>query len=76
MIIGSLEDGTKEVISIYDGHRESTESWKEVLSDLKRQGVMVSPHLAVGDGALGFWSALEEVFPSARTQRCCGYIKR
>ena len=70
VIIGALADGTKEVIGIYDGHRESKESWKEALHDLKRRGVSIEPSLAIGDGALGFWAAVEEVFPSTRQQRC------
>ena len=70
MVIGVLEDGTKELVGIYDGHRESKESWREALLDLKRRGVTVEPHLAIGDGALGFWPALEEVFPKTRHQRC------
>ena len=70
VVIGVLEDGTKELVGIYDGHRESKESWREALLDLKRRGVTVEPHLAIGDGALGFWPALEEVFPKTRHQRC------
>lgn len=68
--IGALPDGTKELVAVYDGHRESKESWKAVLEDLKRQGLSKAPLLAIGDGALGFWAALEEVFPSTRHQRC------
>lgn len=70
VIIGALPDGTKELVAVYDGHRESKESWKAVLSDLLRQGLEKVPLLAIGDGALGFWAALEEVFPSTRHQRC------
>lgn len=70
VIIGALPDGTKELVAVYDGHRESKESWKEVLQELKRQGLSKAPLLAIGDGALGFWAALEEVFPSTRQQRC------
>jgi putative transposase len=69
VIIGVSNDGTKEVIAIEDGYRESTESWLAVLRDLKRRG-MRAPALAVGDGALGFWAALREVYPDAREQRC------
>jgi putative transposase len=69
VIIGVLLDGTKEVIAIEDGYRESTESWSSVLRDLKRRG-MRAPALAVGDGALGFWAALREVYPDTRAQRC------
>lgn len=70
VIIGALRDGSKEIISIYDGHRESKISWAEVLHDLKRRGLSLAPSLAIGDGALGFWGALEEVFPETRGQRC------
>lgn len=70
VIIGALPDGTKELVAVYDGHRESKESWKEVLQELTRQGLSKAPLLAIGDGALGFWAALEEVFPSTKHQRC------
>ena len=70
VVVGSLPDGTKEVVGILDGERESKLSWKGLLLDLKRRGMEQAPKLAVGDGALGFWSALEEVFPGARHQRC------
>lgn len=70
VIIGALEDGTKELIAIHDGHRESKLSWKEVLLDLKKRGLDIPPLLAIADGALGFWSALEEIFPTTRHQRC------
>jgi len=70
VIIGTAENGTKELVAVYDGHRESKESWLEVLRDLKRRGLKKGPELAVGDGALGFWGALEEVFPETRHQRC------
>lgn len=69
VIVGVRVDGTKELVAIADGYRESTESWADVLRDLKRRG-MRSPVLAVGDGALGFWGALREVFPATRAQRC------
>jgi putative transposase len=69
VIVGVRTDGTKELVSITDGHRESTESWADVLRDLKRRG-MTSPVLAVGDGALGFWGALSDVFPDTVHQRC------
>lgn len=70
VIIGTLADGTKELVAIHDGERESKLSWLETLRDLKRHGLKEAPLLAVGDGALGFWSALEEVFPATREQRC------
>jgi putative transposase len=69
VIVGVRVDGTKELVSITDGHRESTESWSDVLRDLKRRG-MRAPALAVGDGALGFWGALSDVFPETKHQRC------
>src|SRR5829696_9964594 len=69
VIVGVRVDGTKELVAITDGFRESTESWADVLRDLKRRG-MRAPVLAVGDGALGFWGALREVFPATREQRC------
>ncbi len=70
VIIGALADGTKELVAIHDGHRESKLSWSEVLNNLKRRGLSIAPSLAIGDGALGFWAALEEVFPSTGHQRC------
>jgi putative transposase len=69
VIVGVRVDGTKELVAITDGYRESTESWADLLRDLKRRG-MRAPVLAVGDGALGFWSALRDVFPETREQRC------
>jgi transposase-like protein len=69
VIVGVRADGTKELASITDGHRESTESWADVLRDLRRRG-MKAPVLAVGDGALGFWGALSEVFPETKHQKC------
>ena len=69
VIVGVRADGTKELVGIEDGYRESTESWADVLRDLKRRG-MRAPVLAVGDGALGFWGALREVFPATGAQRC------
>ena len=70
VVIGVREDGKKELLGIHDGHRESKLSWMELLGDLKRRGLSIDPSLAIGDGALGFWSALEEAFPTARQQRC------
>jgi transposase-like protein len=69
VLIGVRADGHKELVAVGDGYRESTESWSEVLRDLKRRG-MRAPVLAIGDGALGFWGALREVFPESREQRC------
>lgn len=70
VIVGALENGTKELVALLDGQRESALSWKEVLLDLKRRGLDEGPEVSVGDGALGFWAALEEVFPRSRRQRC------
>jgi transposase-like protein len=69
VIIGARPDGEKEVIAIEDGHRESKESWLDVLRKLKTRG-MQPPAIAVGDGALGFWAAVREVWPETREQRC------
>jgi putative transposase len=69
VIVGVRADGTKELVAIADGHRESTESWADVLRDLRRRG-MRAPMVAVGDGALGFWAALRDVFPETVEQRC------
>jgi transposase-like protein len=67
-MIGARLDGSKELVALSDGYRESTESWACLLRDLKKRG-MRAPELAVGDGALGFWSALRDVFPETRGQR-------
>ena len=68
--MGALEDGTKELIAMIDGERESEQSWLELLLDAKSRGLGEAPMLATGDGALGFWKALRQVFPSTRSQRC------
>lgn len=70
VIMGSLENGTKERVAVVGGQRESKLSWQGLLSDLKRRGLTVAPKLAVGDGALGFWAALAEEFPAVPAQRC------
>lgn len=69
VMVGVRADGRKELITLTDGHRESTESWADLLRDARRRG-MRAPVLAVGDGALGFWAALREVFPDTAEQRC------
>jgi len=69
VIVGVRPDGTKELVALADGYRESTDSWADVLRSLRDRG-LVAPVLAVGDGALGFWGALREVFPTTREQRC------
>lgn len=70
VIVGADEHGRKELLAMTDGFRESTQSWREVLLDLKRRGLKQDPKLAIGDGALGFWAALREVFATTREQRC------
>lgn len=70
VLIGATEDGRKELIGIFDGMRESKLSWKEFLQNLKSRGLVMPPSLAVGDGSLGFWAALEEEFPQCCQQRC------
>ena len=70
VIMGVTEEGTKELIAIHDGERESDLSWTEVLVDLKRRGLSDAPKMAVGDGALGFWCALAKAFPATKQQRC------
>lgn len=70
VIIGADEVGNKDIVGLSDGYRESAQSWRELLLDLKRRGLAVPPELAVGDGALGFWKALREVYGQAREQRC------
>jgi transposase-like protein len=70
VIIGATPEGKKELVGLIDGVRESAQSWKELLLDLKRRGLAIGPELAVADGALGFWKALAEVWPKTREQRC------
>ena len=70
VLIGATPEGKKELVGFQTGVRESAQSWRELLVDIKRRGLEIAPDLAVGDGALGFWKAIEEVFPSTRHQRC------
>jgi putative transposase len=70
VIIGAKADGTKELIAVVDGFRESKESWRSILRELKRRGLAVGPELAIGDGALGFWAAMAEEFPDTKSQIC------
>jgi transposase-like protein len=70
VIMGADAKGRKELLAVSDGYRESKASWREILLDLKRRGMKEGPKLAIGDGALGFWAALREVFPKCREQRC------
>jgi putative transposase len=70
VIIGATPEGKKELVGLIDGVRESAQSWKELLLDLKRRGLALGPELAIADGALGFWQAVEEVWPKTPGQRC------
>jgi putative transposase len=70
VLIGAPPEGKKELVGFQVGVRESAQSWRELLVDLKARGLAIAPELATGDGALGFWTALEEVFPTTRHQRC------
>jgi len=70
VVMGATADGKKELLAVADGYRESAQSWKEVLLDLKDRGLDVDPEVAMGDGALGFWKALPQVWPATRAQRC------
>jgi putative transposase len=70
VIIGATPEGRKELVGFTDGLRESSQSWRDLLLDLKRRGLTTAPQIAVADGALGFWKALGEVWPTTREQRC------
>lgn len=70
VLMGATADGKKELIALSDGFRESEQSWKAVLLDCQARGMTVAPSLAIGDGALGFWKALRQIFPTTREQRC------
>src|SRR3954470_147542 len=70
VIIGATPEGKKELVGLIDGVRESAQSWKELLLDLKGRGLAMAPKLAIADGALGFWQAIEEVWPQTGGQRC------
>jgi transposase-like protein len=70
VLIGATPEGKKELVGFQVGVRESAQSWRELLVDLKARGLAIAPELATGDGALGFWKALEAVFPATRHQRC------
>lgn len=70
VVVGATEDGTKELLALQDGERESALSWKHLLLDLKNRGLTDAPCLAIADRALGFWKALEEVYPQTRAQQC------
>ena len=70
VLMGATSDGTKELIAVVDGYRESEQSWAELLLDLKHRGLTTPPKLAIGDGALGFWAALRKVYSATAEQRC------
>jgi transposase-like protein len=70
VIIGATLEGKKELVAIEDGFRESELSWKVVLRNLRKRGLDAGPELAIGDGALGFWKAIEQIYPKTRWQRC------
>jgi putative transposase len=70
VLMGATADGKKELIAITDGYRESSDSWRELLLEVQQRGLAINPKVATGDGALGFWAALREVYPETREQRC------
>lgn len=70
VVIGATAEGKKELVALSDGYLESEASWRELLLGLKSQGLRIDPEVAVGDGALGFWKALPQVFGTTRAQRC------
>ena len=70
VLIGATPEGRKELIGFQVGVRESAQSWRELLVEVRRHGLTLAPELAIGDGALGFWKALEEIYPGTRHQRC------
>jgi transposase-like protein len=70
VLIGATPEGKKELVGFQVGVRESAQSWRELLVEVKRRGLKIGPEIAVGDGALGFWKAIDEVFPGTRHQRC------
>jgi len=70
VLMGATSDGRKELIAVVDGFRESEQSWRALLLDVKSRGLVVDPKLATGDGALGFWKAIAQVYPKTREQRC------
>jgi transposase-like protein len=70
VLMGATAEGRKELVAVADGYRESEQSWKALLLDVKARGLVIDPKLAIGDGALGFWKALPQVYPTTREQRC------
>ena len=73
VLMGATPEGKKELVGFQTGVCESTQSWRELIIDIKQRGLEIAPDLAVGDGALGFWKAIEQVFPSTR-HRCWVHI--
>ena len=72
VLIGATPEGKKELVGFQVGTRESAQSWRELLVEVKRHGLKIAPEIAVGDGGLGFWKAIEEVFPGTRHQPMLG----
>lgn len=70
VLMGAEASGKKELIALADGYRESAQSWRELLLDVKQRGLLIAPKLATGDGGLGFWAALREIYPATQEQRC------
>jgi transposase-like protein len=70
VLMGATPEGKKELIAVVDGYRESEQSWHQLLLDGRQRGLIVDPKLAVGDGALGFWKAVRQIYPATREQRC------
>lgn len=70
VLMGATAEGKKELIAVQDGERESEQSWKELLLDCKSRGLAIEPSLAIGDGDLGFWKALRQIWPETHEQRC------
>jgi putative transposase len=70
VLMGATAEGKKELIAVSDGYRESEQSWKELLLDVKARGLEIEPSLAIGDGALGFWKSVRQVWPTTKAQRC------
>jgi putative transposase len=70
VLMGATPEGKKELIAVADGYRESEQSWRQLLLDCRQRGLVIAPKLATGDGALGFWKALRQVYPATREQRC------
>jgi len=71
VIIGVTPEGRKQLIGFQVVLQESVQSWHELLTDLKGRGLAIAPEIAVGDGTMGFWTALDKAFPSIKHQRCC-----